>query len=177
MSRRLIRICQCKPKLLMAQPRDLIFYIPSSDPIKFRQNPLGYLKYLFTPYTSREIQGITATQNVFKIGTGYFAEQSTKPQMLGYSLMDSPVGMFAWICEHGRTLTRGPMMKVRPYAMSHKMATNHTTRSAHMGLNLLVLPRRTCRIRSNLLRAHEIPRGDHVTQVDRQDRHLVLQTH
>ncbi|KAH9974905.1 Alpha/Beta hydrolase protein [Lactifluus volemus] len=64
-------------------PMDLIFYVPSSDPIKFRQNALGYLKYLFTPYTSREIQGITATQNVFKIGTGYFAEQSTKPQMLG----------------------------------------------------------------------------------------------
>jgi hypothetical protein len=83
----------------MAPPWDLIFYVPSSDPIKFRQNPLGYLKYLFTPYTSREIQGITATQNFFKTGMGYFAEQSTKPQTLGYSLMDSPVGMLAWIYE------------------------------------------------------------------------------
>jgi hypothetical protein len=83
----------------MAQPKDLIFYGPSSDPIKFRQNPLGYLKYLFTPYTSREIQGITATQTFFKTGMGYFAEQSTKPQTLGYSLMDSPVGMLAWIYE------------------------------------------------------------------------------
>jgi hypothetical protein len=30
---------------------------------------------------------------------GYFAEQSTKPQTLGYSLADSPVGMLAWIYE------------------------------------------------------------------------------
>ena len=30
---------------------------------------------------------------------GYFAEQSTKPQTLGYSLADSPVGVLAWIYE------------------------------------------------------------------------------
>ncbi|KAH9974906.1 alpha/beta-hydrolase [Lactifluus volemus] len=61
--------------------------------------PLGYLKFLLTPYTSRDIQGITNTQNLFETGLGYFAEQTTKPQTLGYSLMDSPVGMLAWIYE------------------------------------------------------------------------------
>ena len=30
---------------------------------------------------------------------GYCAEQTTKPQTLGYSLADSPVGMLAWIYE------------------------------------------------------------------------------
>ena len=30
---------------------------------------------------------------------GYFAEQSTKPQTLGFSLADSPIGMLAWIYE------------------------------------------------------------------------------
>ena len=30
---------------------------------------------------------------------GYYAEQTTKPQTLGYSLADSPVGMLGWIYE------------------------------------------------------------------------------
>ena len=30
---------------------------------------------------------------------GYFAEQSTKPQTIGYSLADSPVGLLAWVYE------------------------------------------------------------------------------
>ncbi|KAK7045807.1 hypothetical protein VNI00_007210 [Paramarasmius palmivorus] len=32
-------------------------------------------------------------------GTGYFQQQSTQPQTLGYSLADSPVGLLAWIYE------------------------------------------------------------------------------
>ncbi len=32
-------------------------------------------------------------------GTGYFRQQATKPQTLGYSLADSPVGLLAWIYE------------------------------------------------------------------------------
>ncbi|KAK1225920.1 hypothetical protein PQX77_011117 [Marasmius sp. AFHP31] len=32
-------------------------------------------------------------------GNGYFVEQSTQPQTLGYSLSDSPVGLLAWIYE------------------------------------------------------------------------------
>jgi len=30
---------------------------------------------------------------------GYYAEQTTKPQTLGFSLADSPVGLLAWIYE------------------------------------------------------------------------------
>ncbi|KAH9169958.1 Alpha/Beta hydrolase protein [Lactarius sanguifluus] len=30
---------------------------------------------------------------------GYFSEQTTKPQTLGFSLADSPVGLLAWIYE------------------------------------------------------------------------------
>lgn len=38
-------------------------------------------------------------------GTGYFVEQMTKPQTLGYGLADSPVSQLAWIVEkfHGWT--------------------------------------------------------------------------
>ncbi|KAI0772887.1 alpha/beta-hydrolase [Trametes elegans] len=32
-------------------------------------------------------------------GYGYFLEQATKPQTIGYSLADSPVGLLAWIYE------------------------------------------------------------------------------
>ncbi|KAJ8081425.1 hypothetical protein PM082_007267 [Marasmius tenuissimus] len=32
-------------------------------------------------------------------GNGYFIEQSTQPQTIGYSLSDSPVGLLAWIYE------------------------------------------------------------------------------
>jgi len=32
-------------------------------------------------------------------GDGYFKEQVTAPQTIGYSLSDSPVGLLAWIYE------------------------------------------------------------------------------
>jgi pimeloyl-ACP methyl ester carboxylesterase len=33
-------------------------------------------------------------------GFGYFLEHSTRPQTIGYSLMDSPVGLAAWLLDH-----------------------------------------------------------------------------
>jgi hypothetical protein len=33
-------------------------------------------------------------------GFGYFLEQSTRPQIIGYSLLDSPVGLAAWMLDH-----------------------------------------------------------------------------
>src|SRR3954462_2665658 len=33
-------------------------------------------------------------------GFGYFLEQSTRPQTVGYSLLDSPVGLAAWLFDH-----------------------------------------------------------------------------
>src|ERR687892_79523 len=33
-------------------------------------------------------------------GFGYFLEQSTRPQTIGYSLLDSPVGLAAWVLDH-----------------------------------------------------------------------------
>src|SRR5215213_7077935 len=39
--------------------------------------------------------------NTFKAeGFGYFLEQSTRPQTIGYSLLDSPVGLAAWMLDH-----------------------------------------------------------------------------
>ncbi|PVZ11889.1 epoxide hydrolase family protein [Actinomycetospora cinnamomea] len=33
-------------------------------------------------------------------GFGYFFEQSTRPQTIGYSLVDSPIGLAAWLLDH-----------------------------------------------------------------------------
>ena len=43
--------------------------------------------------------GLEHTNAWRKKGYGYFLEQATKPQTLGYSLSDSPVGLLAWIYE------------------------------------------------------------------------------
>jgi pimeloyl-ACP methyl ester carboxylesterase len=49
--------------------------------------------------TKAEKQALKATASFRKVGTGYSAEQSTRPQTLGYSLADSPVGQCMWITE------------------------------------------------------------------------------
>ena len=54
---------------------------------------------MFTPYTSREAQVLAASKRFLQTGMGYYAEQSTRPQTLGYSLSDSPVGLLAWVYE------------------------------------------------------------------------------
>jgi pimeloyl-ACP methyl ester carboxylesterase len=35
-----------------------------------------------------------------KTGYGYFIEQATRPQTIGYALLDSPVALAAWILDH-----------------------------------------------------------------------------
>ncbi len=53
------------------------------------------------PKTSeRERAAHTAVATFRTTGFGYFLEQSTRPQTIGYSLLDSPVGLAAWILDH-----------------------------------------------------------------------------
>src|SRR5207253_6021537 len=33
-------------------------------------------------------------------GAAYFAEQATRPQTIGYALLDSPVALAAWMADH-----------------------------------------------------------------------------
>ena len=58
-----------------------------------------YLRNLLVPYTEQEKHGLTRTALFRSKGYGYMHEQTTKPQTLGYSLADSPVGLLAWIYE------------------------------------------------------------------------------
>ncbi|KAI0259501.1 Alpha/Beta hydrolase protein [Gloeopeniophorella convolvens] len=70
-----------------------------APPITFRNSPLQYFKYLLTPYTEIERKAIERENYVKMTGMGYFAQQSTRPQTIGYALADSPVGWLAWIYE------------------------------------------------------------------------------
>ena len=68
-----------------------------SRPLLLFSHFLSYIS--FFGYTAREKEGLARTQEISKLGQGYMALQSTKPQTLGYGLADSPVGLLAWIYE------------------------------------------------------------------------------
>ncbi|KAH8979689.1 alpha/beta-hydrolase [Lactarius akahatsu] len=73
--------------------------IPICEPPKLFGNPIVLLKCLMWSFTSRGREAAAINQDYLKNGMGYAAEQSTKPQTIGYSLADSPVGLLAWIYE------------------------------------------------------------------------------
>jgi pimeloyl-ACP methyl ester carboxylesterase len=53
------------------------------------------------PKTSEQERAAhTALATFMTDGFGYFQEQVTRPQTIGYSLLDSPVGLAAWILDH-----------------------------------------------------------------------------
>ena len=103
-SRHLTPTCPCKQTFHARHPRPhrsaKSKQKNSADPLKFYQTPLVFLKCVFDSlFNSREKQAIADMKSFVETGRGYAAEQSTKPQTLGYSLADSPVGMLAWIYE------------------------------------------------------------------------------
>ena len=60
---------------------------------------LGIVDHL--PGQSEEERAAKTAVATFKAsGFGYFLEQSTRPQTIGYSLLDSPVGLAAWMLDH-----------------------------------------------------------------------------
>ncbi|KAK7045805.1 hypothetical protein VNI00_007208 [Paramarasmius palmivorus] len=50
-------------------------------------------------YDEEDLKVLERTKWFQEKGSGYFQEQSTQPQTLGYSLADSPAGLLAWIYE------------------------------------------------------------------------------
>jgi pimeloyl-ACP methyl ester carboxylesterase len=53
------------------------------------------------PAKSEQEQAAHAALATFRTsGFGYFLEQSTRPQTIGYSLLDSPAGLAAWLLDH-----------------------------------------------------------------------------
>jgi pimeloyl-ACP methyl ester carboxylesterase len=51
------------------------------------------------PLTGEELARLAEAEAFGKVGRGYSAEQSTRPQTLGYGLADSPSGQAMWIIE------------------------------------------------------------------------------
>jgi len=50
--------------------------------------------------TEQERTALDALNTFTNDGFGYFLEQTTRPQTIGYSLLDSPVGLAAWMLDH-----------------------------------------------------------------------------
>ncbi|KAI0527746.1 microsomal epoxide hydrolase [Xylaria bambusicola] len=71
----------------------------AANPPSFLANPVLTLQHMLTPYSKREREGQSRTEWFTKEGRGYNLEQSTKPQTLGYALVDSPVACLSWIYE------------------------------------------------------------------------------
>lgn len=59
----------------------------------------------FDDLTEAERASLAALEHSREWESGYSAEQSTKPQTVGYALVDSPVGLCAWILEKYRAWT------------------------------------------------------------------------
>jgi pimeloyl-ACP methyl ester carboxylesterase len=53
----------------------------------------------FDTLTPVERESLAALRHAEERESGYSAEQSTKPQTIGYALVDSPVALCAWIAE------------------------------------------------------------------------------
>jgi pimeloyl-ACP methyl ester carboxylesterase len=53
------------------------------------------------PTESEEERAADAQRTAFRAtGFGYFLEQATRPQTIGYALLDSPVALAAWMLDH-----------------------------------------------------------------------------
>src|SRR6201994_1890833 len=50
--------------------------------------------------TEPEKAALAAIKTFQTSGNGYFVEQSTRPQTVGYALLDSPVALAAWMVDH-----------------------------------------------------------------------------
>jgi pimeloyl-ACP methyl ester carboxylesterase len=67
------------------------------------------------PPTEREQEALDAFNRYTTQEAGYSTQQSTRPQTLGYGLVDSPAGQAGWILEK---FTRGPTATVTPRTSS-----------------------------------------------------------
>jgi pimeloyl-ACP methyl ester carboxylesterase len=50
--------------------------------------------------TEQERTALAAIQAFQSTGNGYFVEQATRPQTIGYAVLDSPVALAAWMIDH-----------------------------------------------------------------------------
>ncbi|KAI0364087.1 alpha/beta-hydrolase [Pilatotrama ljubarskyi] len=73
--------------------------MPMSGRPTLFSHPLIYLEALTLPFNKTASAQLEQAKKWSIKGRGYYLQQSTRPQTLGYSLADSPVGLLAWIYE------------------------------------------------------------------------------
>ena len=61
---------------------------------------LGHAEELSPQPNEKERAAINALASFRATGFGYFLEQATRPQTIGYALVDSPVALAAWMLDH-----------------------------------------------------------------------------
>ncbi|HYB86480.1 MAG TPA: epoxide hydrolase [Streptosporangiaceae bacterium] len=67
--------------------------------LNFLRQALGNVSGM--PADSEQERAALAAINTFRTtGSGYFLEQATRPQTIGYALLDSPVALAAWMLDH-----------------------------------------------------------------------------
>ena len=67
--------------------------------LNFLRSALGNVGAM--PADSEQERAAAAAITTFRTsGYGYFLEQSTRPQTIGYALLDSPVALAAWMLDH-----------------------------------------------------------------------------
>ena len=67
--------------------------------LNFLRQAVGNVSGL--PADTEEERAALAALNTFRTsGSGYFLEQATRPQTIGYALLDSPVALAAWMLDH-----------------------------------------------------------------------------
>jgi pimeloyl-ACP methyl ester carboxylesterase len=53
-----------------------------------------------SPPSREEQAALDALATFHATGTGYFVEQATRPETIGYALLDSPIALAAWMLDH-----------------------------------------------------------------------------
>jgi pimeloyl-ACP methyl ester carboxylesterase len=53
-----------------------------------------------SPPTTEEGAALDALAEFHATGNGYFVEQATRPETIGYALLDSPIALAAWMIDH-----------------------------------------------------------------------------
>ena len=53
-----------------------------------------------SPPTEEERAALDQLDEFHASGTGYFVEQATRPETIGYALLDSPIALAAWMIDH-----------------------------------------------------------------------------
>lgn len=73
--------------------------MPMVHPPHPTKRPFLLLSHLLWGYNAEDRARLEKAAVFPKTGMGYFQQQSTQPQTLGYSLADSPAGLLGWIYE------------------------------------------------------------------------------